>query len=114
MDLALQYIDIVFGKEDIDRLTNLLADQFSFQGPFFKFDSAADYINSLKADPPEGFGYTMISTFEDETSACLVYKFSKPGIDTPMAQLFETDNGKISKILLVFDSAPFLQNTDKT
>ena len=113
LDLALQYIDIVFGGEDIDRLNNLLADQFSFQGPFFRFNNAADYINSLKADPPEGFGYTMIITFEDEKSACLVYRFSKPGINTPMAQLFETDNGKISKILLVFDSAPFSQNADE-
>lgn len=112
LDLALEYMDVVFGGKDIERLSNLLADQFSFQGPFFKFDSAVDYINSLKADPPKDFGYTMISTFEDEASACLVYRFSKPGVDTPMVQLFKINNGKISKILLVFDTAPFLENAE--
>ena len=105
-------MDVVFCEEDIERLTNLLADRFFFQGPFFQFDSAAAYIDSLKADPPQGFGYTIISAFEDETSACLVYRFSKPGVDTPMAQLFEIDNSKTSNILLIFDSAPFLQDRD--
>jgi hypothetical protein len=56
----------------------------------------------------------MISAFEDETSACLVYRFSKPDINTPMAQLFEIDNGKIGKNLLIFDSVPFLQNASKS
>ena len=112
LDLALEYMDIVFDNEHVEQLINLLADPFSFEGPFFKFDSAEKYIQSLKADLPQNFGYSLISTFQDETSACLVYRFSKPGLDTPMAQFFETDNGKISRILLIFDSAPFLQERD--
>ncbi len=114
LDLALEYMNVVFGGGDVGQLNNLLAEDCSFEGPFYHFENAADYIDSLKTDPPQDFGHTIIRAFQDETSACLVYQFSKPGVDTPMAQLFETDNGRISKILLVFDSAPFLQNNNNS
>ena len=84
-----------------------MADDFSFSGPFYQFDSAEGYIESLQSDPPNGFQYEIIRSFEDESSACLIYRFSKPGVSTPMAQWFEMKDGKIRKILLIFDSGAF-------
>ncbi len=92
---------------DIEELRQLFADDFKFIGPFYQFDSADDYINALIADPARDSRYKVIRSFEDESSACLLYQFSKPGVCTPMAQLFEISNGKIGKILLVFDTGTF-------
>ena len=107
LDLAFRYMDIVFAGDRIDNLSYLLADKFTFCGPFYEFNSAESYINSLKADPPVGFNYSPIATFEDKSSACLIYQFSKPGISVPMAQIFQIANGKISNILLIFDTGAF-------
>ncbi len=108
MDLALRYMEIFYSGKNIDRLYQLFSDDFSFYGPLFQFDSAKDYVKSLIDDPPEGLTYKIIQSFESESSACLVYEFSKPGIScVPMAQLFETNNDKISKILLIFDTRAF-------
>lgn len=107
LDLAQQYMDIVFSGGDLGRLSTILSDDCRFSGPLYQFDSAQAYIDSLKAHPPEDFEYKIIQAFERDAAACIVYQFSKPGITTPMAQLFGTRNGKINNILLVFDTAAF-------
>ncbi len=84
-----------------------MTDNFNFNGPFYQFDSAEAYITSLQADPPKGFKYEIIRSFENESSACLIYQFTKPGVCTPMVQLFEVKERKISKVLLVFDTQTF-------
>ena len=110
LQLANQYMEIFYGKGSLDSLDVLLADNFSFKGPFYQFDSKASYIDALKSDPPENCTYQLVRSFENDSSACLVYQFNKPGISSLMTQLFETDNGRISKIVLVFDSAEFSQS----
>ena len=81
MELALKYMEIFFSGGDIDELIHILAYDFAFRGrPFYEFDSAEDYIKSLKSDPPNGFEYEMINSFENDSSACLVYQFRKPGV----------------------------------
>ncbi len=107
LELAQQYMDIFFSGRDVEALRSLFADDFTFSGPFYEFDSAEDYIHSLQSDPPKDCHYTMIRSFEDEFGACLVYEFSKPGVCTPMTQVFEVRDGKISNILLVFDTDAF-------
>lgn len=107
LELALAYMRIVFSTGKMDALSDLLADNLQFQGPFFNFNKASDYIKSMLQNPPEGFEYQIIKTIVDETSACLIYQFSKPGVSTIMTQVFETSNGKIDKIWLVFDSKAF-------
>lgn len=107
LQLALKYMEIFFSGENIEELSQLLTNDFSFSGPFYKFDSAEDYIESLQSDPPEGFEYEIIRSFESKSSACLFYQFTKRGVSTPMAQMFEVSNGKISKVLLIFDTAAF-------
>ena len=105
--LAKKYIDCVFFTANFDQLRSILADDLRFTGPYYSFNNADDYLNSLKADPPRDFKYQIIKTFEDKSSACLVYDFSKPGVSTTMMQLFETKTDKITRILLIFDSAAF-------
>lgn len=103
MELALRYMEIFFSGENLEQLKDLFAEDLTFRGPLYEFNSAKDYIDSLKSDPPQGFGYEIISSFEDSSSARLVYRFTKPGVSTLMAQLFEVSDDKIRKIVLVFD-----------
>ncbi len=107
LELAQNYMEIIFGGGDLDRLNDLLSDDLSFEGPFYRFDTAAEYVDSLKTEPPQGFNYEMIQAFENGKSACLIYQFSKPGISIPMVQMFEVRDDRISRILLVFDTEPF-------
>ena len=100
-------MDIVFSGQDMEELVPLLSKDCSFHGPLYNMNSARDYIDSLKADPPVKFNYKIIHSFENSTSAGLFYLFSKPGIELPMAQLFEIKNEKICRIMLIFDSRPF-------
>ena len=107
MELALKYMEIFFSGEDIEELSHLFAEDLTFRGPLYETNSAQDYINSLKSDPPRGFAYEIIGSFEGSSSARLVYRFTKPGVSTLMAQLFEVSDDKISKIVLVFDTGAF-------
>lgn len=108
LDTALKYMDILYSGKDIEMLRNILSEELIFKGPFFEFDTAEDYINSLKSDPPIGFKYELLYTFEESSVVCLIYQFSKPGIQTPMTQLFEFREDKICKTLLIFDTSQFI------
>ncbi len=107
LELANKYMEVFYSGESLDDLHQLFANEFSFKGPFYEFDTAEAYIESLKLNPPKDFNYKIIESYEKEESACLVYQFSKPGVSTLMAQMFEVTNEKISTILLVFDTASF-------
>ena len=107
LELAEKYMDCVFKTGNLEELRNILSDDLQFRGPFFHFDSADDYVNSLRNDPPENFEYEILKSYTDNSSACLVYQFSKPGVSTPMTQTFEAIDGKISSILLIFDTGVF-------
>ncbi len=107
LDIALRYMEVFFAEGDMDALRPLLADDFRFEGPFYTYDSADAYIDALKADPPEGFAYTLIDAFEGASSACLIFEFTKPGIRVPMAQRFEMREGRITRVLLIFDTGVF-------
>lgn len=107
LELAKRYLDIVFKTGVMEDLRSLLAEDLNFDGPFYKYKSANNYIDSLKKDPPKGFKYEIIKAYEDDSSVCLIYNFSKPGIKTVMSHSFEFEKGKIKKVLLVFDSTVF-------
>ena len=110
LEIALKYMDILFSGGDLDELSVIFSDHLQFEGPLYRFDSASDYITSLKADPPVDFEYKLIRVFEAAGSVNLIYEFTKGKILTPMSQLFEFENGKICRILLIFDTADFLLN----
>lgn len=107
LDLAKQFMDAFFGGHPCDDMEDLLSVDLDFEGPFFKCTTASDYLKSLNDNPPEDASYELIHQYEDKDTACVFYQFSKPGIDTLMAQYFEVKDGKISKIRLVFDASQF-------
>ena len=111
--LAHHYMEVFYSGDDAELLSPILAEDLWFEGPLFQFRSAEDYLASLKDDPRDGFRYEVLHASEDGASACLVYRFMKPGIDTIMAQLFETDGEKITRILLVFDTGPFVRGQSR-
>ncbi|MCG8606569.1 hypothetical protein MJD09_16500 [bacterium] len=57
--------------------------------------------------------YELIRSFQSESVVCLIYRFAKPGISVPMAQMFEVENGRIKSITLIFDTAPFTRKANK-
>ena len=109
LDLARKYMTILFEQGDLNELDQVLAKNLYFSGPFYEFHSADTYIEALKSGPPRDFQYEMIAAYEYETTACLMYQFQKPGVSVPMAQYFEVKDDRISRILLIFDTAPFIQ-----
>lgn len=107
LDLAVSYMESFFGQAPLEMMSALFADDLVFEGPFHKSSTAKEYLDRLREDPPTDVHYVMEKTYEDEHSACLIYLFSKPGVETRMAQTFEIADGKISKINLVFDTNAF-------
>ncbi|MFQ5508804.1 MAG: nuclear transport factor 2 family protein [Leptospirillia bacterium] len=107
LKLARRYMELVFAGDDMNALRDLITDDFIFRGPLYRYDSADEYIDAMRSNPLEGAGYTILQGFENDTAACLVYQFTKPGISTPMAQWFEVRGGRIQSVRLIFDSAPF-------
>ena len=108
LDLALKYMEIFYSNDNIEALGEILSEDLVFEGPFYKFTSAEDYMDSLRKAPPKGMKYEIIKTYENDSGACLVYQFSKKNISLPMAQIFEVEKEKILKIILIFDTSPFL------
>ena len=88
LELAQYYLDCYYKTGDFKAIRNILADDLQFNGPFQHFESAASYVNALANNPPKNVAYKMIKSYCDETSACLVYQFLKPGVSTPMNQTF--------------------------
>ena len=108
LELALSYMEIFYSGENLEKLHEIFGEPFTFEGPFAAFEGSSNYIENLLADPPHNCNFTLLHSFADDSSACLLYQFTKPGgIKVPMTQLFEVSGGKIRRIQLIFDTAPF-------
>lgn len=104
LELAHRYMECFYGDQPLELMESILADDLDFKGPLNEFNSAKDYLESLTANPPQGMDFRIINEYENEDSVCLIYLFSKLGVETYMAQYFEIKDGKISKIRLIFDT----------
>ena len=107
LDLAYEYMRIFHSGAGYDALHSIFAEDMTFDGPLYSFNSAANYINSLMESPCVGCRYSMVEAFERENRAVLIYEFSKGDLSTLMTQIFDVLDGEISKIRLVFDSRVF-------
>lgn len=107
VDLAERYMKAFFGRAPLEKMSELFSDDLVFEGPFHKYASAKQYIDALMEDPPKDVNYVLERIYEDESSVCLIYTFSKHGLETRMVQMFEVADGKICKIHLVFDTRAF-------
>ena len=106
-ELALRYMASFFGETPLTDMRSLLAEDFTFRGPFYEFDSAQAYIEALVSDPPRDARYQLLEIYENEHSVCLIYQFTKPGVQTTMVQIFETRGEKITRIRLIFNPIAF-------
>ena len=101
-DLALEYLHC-FCDGDIDGIEPLLADELMFVGPSHTYNSTAEYIDSLRADPPENSQYDIISVTQSDDNVALFYIYYKAGKEILVGQLFKIAEEKIKAVLLVFD-----------
>jgi hypothetical protein len=103
-EIAVQFIER-FCAADIEGVEQLLAVDLRFSGPLFHSGNRHDYIESLRADPPERCRYHLISVTENATQAVVIYDYIKADSNITIAQLFQFDAQlKISEILLLFDT----------
>lgn len=105
--IAKKYLECFFGKLPLEGMEELLADELQFTGPFHQYNSAQDYFQALINDPPVDVSYKILYEFEKLDTVCIVYEFSKAAVKTNMAQIFEIRDGKIYKIILIFDTTAF-------
>lgn len=102
-DIAMEYLRC-FCDGDIDGLALLLAPDLKFMGPLHIFTSSEQYLDSLRAEPPEKSRYEILSITENDDSIVVFYVYFKLKQVMVIAQLFNISNGKIDEILLVFDT----------
>ena len=108
LEIAHKYMDCFYGQAPLEDMRRLLAADMKFNGPLDHFETGQDYFMSLQNDPVVNASYEILHEYQDGKTACLVYLFRKPGIETVMSQVFEIVDDKIKSILLVFDSVEFL------
>ena len=105
-EVAMAYLKH-FCAGDVDDLASLLADDLEFKGPFHQFSSSTAYLQSLRDDPLDRCSYRVLSVTEGDDRVSVYYDYQKPKGDLTVAQLFSFTDGKISKMLLVFDASGF-------
>ena len=104
LDLALRFVRS-FCSGDVPGIEGVLGDDFTLSGPLFKFDSKSAYIRSLEEESLEPARMELIEMFEGENCVALFYRYIKPSGSNVIAQVFWFRNERISRTLLVFDSA---------
>jgi limonene-1,2-epoxide hydrolase len=107
-EIIISYYKAVEGK-DMRLLRDLLAPDFSFEGPMMTFDGADDFIKFLATAPFEA-SHEPIQMVSDGNSIAHVYLFriTAPAIAAiPMCEIFDLGGGKINTVRLFFDTARF-------
>ena len=105
-EVAMKYLRC-FCAGDVDGLEPLLAPDLIFEGTFHTYHSDAEYLDSLRNDPPERCGYKVLSVTENEDSVAVFYEYEKPDREMQIAQLFKIKDQKINEVLLIFDGRGF-------
>ena len=103
-DVAFEYLDR-FCDCDINAIESILDPDFTLDGPLFQFNSRAEYIAGLRADPPEPAEIQLVDVCEGENTVSVYYLYKKSAGTVTVAQLFRFQDGRIVGTLLVFDSA---------
>ncbi len=108
-DVALTFVSR-FCAADVDALSELLADDFRLKGPLGGFESKATYVSALQENPPVVGRHRILSVSEGVQSVSIFYEYERNETPVTIAQLFLFDSGRISEILLVFDTADLLRD----
>lgn len=107
--LATTYLNAFFGETPLEDIRDILSDDLQFTGPFYKYETADDYLASLKETLPEGVvNYEILKEIEKGNTCCIVYK---PEQDQEIsAQLFEVVDNKITRIRFLADASRLLNS----
>jgi ketosteroid isomerase-like protein len=102
------YYEAVESK-DMSLLRELLAPDFSFEGPMMTFDGADAFIRFMESAPFEA-SHETIQMVSDDNSVAHVFLFSITApaeAEVPMCEIFDLADGKIKSARLFFDTAKF-------
>ena len=94
---------------DIDRLSDLLAPDFSFEGPMVTFDGADAFLNFISTGPFESSMET-IQMVADDSSVAHVYLFRMTApaqAEIRMCEVLDVSDDRINSAKLFFDTAKF-------
>lgn len=59
-----------FGEKPVDEMRSILKEDLKFTGPFYKYNTAEDYIQSLKENTPvDDVPYEILQEYENKTLA---------------------------------------------
>jgi hypothetical protein len=105
-----QYLE-AFWSGDFDTARTLVADAFSFQGPFLQTDDKRAFFAGSSGLLPIMRGYRLLRQWEDGDEVCSVYEFNV-GTPAGAGSVFTSEwdtvrDGRLSAVRLVFDTAVF-------
>ena len=96
-----------FCDGDVDGLAPLLTADLTVRGALRSFASAAEYLASLRSDPPARCPHQVLSVTEGQDEVSVFYEYGKPDGSLLIAQLFRMRGTRIREMLIVFDGRGF-------
>jgi hypothetical protein len=107
-DVVTKYHEAL-GDRDFDAARMLLKDDLHFIGPFDEFDSADDYIETLRGlwSIVESTKLKHISTDGDEAVVLFEMATSTPAGTQLICEWYGVEGARIAWIRALFDTAPF-------
>jgi ketosteroid isomerase-like protein len=107
-DVVHRYYEAL-GNGDFDAARRLLKDDLRFKGPFDEFDNADDYAKAIQALWGMVRSVDIQHMWTDGAEVAVIYDMVT---DTPagtqlVCEWYGIEGGKIARIRVVFDTAPF-------
>lgn len=96
-----------FVRQDFESLRGVLSENFTFEGPLLKANSADEYIKALEADVSVPGEAVVENAMQQGDQVTLFYRYRKPGVEVSMAQWFEIEDGLVKASRVWFDASPF-------
>ena len=108
MEVVSRYKE-AFGSGDVQGARALLADDLHFQGPIDEFNSADDYIQSLRKLASIVTGTDVKKVLADRDDVVTIYDLHTrtPAGTSAVAEWATVKNGKIAELRVFFDARPF-------
>jgi ketosteroid isomerase-like protein len=103
-----EYLDR-FTSGDLEGASELLAEDFSFEGPMLKAEGRDAFLEGASGLGPIVRGHRMLRQWEDGEEVCSVYEFE---VETPigagsipMTEWARVRDGRLVSARLIFDTA---------
>jgi hypothetical protein len=107
--IALAYLDAA-GKNQLDRLSELVAQDVSFVGPMTSTTGRDALVAALKRISAVHVENEIKRVFSDGNEVCVIYDFVTDTMGKlPTIEWLQIDDGKIRSIKLYYDQVPWLK-----